>query len=177
MIFHDLCEKAALPQQAFAQAYSTMLCGLALDHYYTNRKNVSHVISFEEMSYATHNYFEGAEHKRNILNRWNETTLRTVITKNPEKSTLECLQLLINDLHHLQHGLENNLKTDDFLHNKIITACITHEACRFACCKPATTVTGLISELRTSITTYEASRLQEPQVFTTHPQDDLQDDP
>ena len=31
MIFHDLYKKAALPQQAFAQAYSTMLCGLALD--------------------------------------------------------------------------------------------------------------------------------------------------
>jgi hypothetical protein len=176
MIFHDLCEKAALPQQAFAQAYSTMLRGLALDHYYTNRKNISHVISFEEMCYATRNYFEGAEHKRNILNRWNETTLQTVITKNPEKSTLECLQLLINNLRHLQHGLENNLRTDDFLHNKIITACITHKACRFACCKPAITVTGLISELRTSITAYEASRPQEPQVFTTHPQDDPQDD-
>ena len=145
-----------------------MLYSLALDHYYTNRKNVSHVISFEEMCYATHNYFEGAKHKRNILNQWNETTLRTVITKNPEKSTLECLQLLINDLHHLQHGLENNLKTDDFLHNKIITACITHEACRFACCKPTAIVTSLISELRTSITAYEASRPQVPQVFTTH---------
>ena len=139
-----------------------MLHSLALNHYYTNCKNVSHVISFKEMCYATYNYFKGAKHKRNILNWCNETTLRTVITKNPEKSTLKCLQLLINDLRHLQHGLENNLKTDDFLHNKIITACITYKACRFACCKPATTVTGLISELRTSITTYEASHLKEP---------------
>ena len=146
-----------------------MLRGLALDHYYTNRKNASYTLPFEQMCYATRSYFEGAEHKRNVLNRWNETTLRTVITKNPEKSTLECLQLLINDLRHLQHGLENNLKTDDFLHNKIITACITHEAYRFACCKPATTVTGLISELRTSITAYEATRPKEPQMFNTYP--------
>jgi len=169
MIFYDLCEKAALPQQAFGQAYSTMLRGLALDHYYTNRKNASYTLPFEQMCCATRSYFEGAEHKRNVLNRWNETTLRTVITKNPEKSTLECLQLLINDLRHLQHGLENNLKTDDFLHNKIITACITHEACRFACCKPATTVTGLISELRTSITAYKATRPQDdpPEAYFT----------
>ena len=46
-----------------------MLRSLALDHYYTNRKNVSHVISFKEMCYATRNYFKGAKHKRNILNR------------------------------------------------------------------------------------------------------------
>jgi len=109
MIFHDLCQKASVPSQAFDQAYSTMLRGLALNHYYTNRKNVTQTISFEQMCNATRNYFEGPEHKRNVLNRWNKTTLRTVIAKNPEKSTLECLQLLINDLRHLQHGLDNNL--------------------------------------------------------------------
>src|SRR5271157_3473766 len=102
------------------------------------------------MCYATHNYFEGAEHKRNILNWWNETTLQTVITKNSEKLTFECLQLLINNLRHLQHSLEDNLRTDNFLHNKIITACITHKACKFVCCKPAATITGLISKLQTS---------------------------
>src|SRR6266536_1504406 len=175
MIFYDLCQKALVPLQAFDQAYSTMLHGLALDHYYTNRKNVTQTISFEQMCNATRNYFEGPEHKRNVLNCWNETTLRTIISKNPEKSTLECLQLLINNLRHLQHGLENNLKTDDFLHNKIITACITHEACRYACCKPAKTVTGLINELRTLINVYKATRPQEPQVFNTHPQDDPED--
>src|SRR6266536_4543583 len=36
MIFYDLCQKASVPLQAFDQAYSTMLRGLALDHYYTN---------------------------------------------------------------------------------------------------------------------------------------------
>jgi len=91
MIFYNLCEKAALPSQAFGQAYSTMLHSLALDHYYTNRKNVSQATSFEQICYATRNYFEGAKYKRSVLNRWNKTTLRTVITKNPEKSTFECL--------------------------------------------------------------------------------------
>ena len=46
-----------------------MLHGLALDHYYTNRKNAVQAISFEQMCYATRNYFEGSEHKRNVLNR------------------------------------------------------------------------------------------------------------
>jgi hypothetical protein len=38
IIFIDLCQKANIPRQEFSQAYSTMLCGLALDHYYTNLK-------------------------------------------------------------------------------------------------------------------------------------------
>ena len=45
-----------------------MLYGLALDYYYTNYKNVLHIISFKEMYYAIRSYFEGAKHKRNIFN-------------------------------------------------------------------------------------------------------------
>ena len=78
-----------------------MLRGLALNYYYTNRKNVSYALPFEQMTFATRNYFEGPEYKRNVLERWNKASLRTVITKNPEKSTLKCLQLLVNDLRHL----------------------------------------------------------------------------
>src|SRR6266536_2095027 len=149
-----------------------MLRGLALNHYYTNHKNVTQAISFEQMCNATYNYFKGPEHKRNVLNCWNKTTLWTIISKNPKKSTLKCLQLLINNLRHLQHSLENNLKTDDFLHNKIITACITHEACRYASCKPVKTITGLINELWTSINVYEATCPQESQVFNARLADD-----
>ena len=68
MIFYNLCQKASVPSQAFDQAYSTMLRGLALDHYYTNRKNVTQTISFEQMCNATHNYFKGPKHKHNVLN-------------------------------------------------------------------------------------------------------------
>ena len=69
MIFYDLCKKAALPQQGFSQAYSTILRGLALDHYYTNCKNVSYALPFEQMIFATCNYFKGPKYKRNVLER------------------------------------------------------------------------------------------------------------
>ncbi len=68
MIFYNLCQKALVPLQAFDQAYLTMLRGLALDHYYTNHKNVTQAITFEQMCNATYNYFEGPEHKHNVLN-------------------------------------------------------------------------------------------------------------
>ena len=77
--------------------------------------------------------------------------------KNTEKLTIECLQILIKDLRYLQHGLDIKLQMDDFLYNKLITACQEMEPYKYACYKPADTVAGLINDLRSSIATYEAS--------------------
>src|ERR1700721_4148183 len=58
---------------------------------------------------------------------------------------------------------------DKFLHNKLIIACQDLEACKYACYKPAESVAGLINDLQSSITTYEAtSRPQDTQAFTTN---------
>jgi hypothetical protein len=67
IIFQDFCKKAALFQQVFAQAYSTILYSLALDYYYTNCKNILYIIFFKEIYYTTCNYFEGAKYKYNML--------------------------------------------------------------------------------------------------------------
>jgi len=46
-IFYDLCSRADVPQEAKVKAYPIMLRGLALDHYYTNLKNVTLTLSFD----------------------------------------------------------------------------------------------------------------------------------
>ena len=66
-IFTDLCQKANIPKQEFSQAYSTMLCGLALNYYYTNLKSNPLSVPFNKLCKATRNYFKGLEHKHNIL--------------------------------------------------------------------------------------------------------------
>ena len=78
-----------------------MLHGLVLDHYYTNLKSNPFGIPFDKLCKAIHNYFKGLEYKHDILTQWNVTKLWTVINKNTEKSTTECLQILIKDLWHL----------------------------------------------------------------------------
>ena len=67
----------------------------------------------------------------------------------------ECLQLLIKDLRHLQHGLDAELRTDKFIHNKLINACQDIPACQYACFKPADGLAGLINDLRSSIITFQ----------------------
>src|SRR6266568_1946919 len=105
-IFMDLYQKADIPKQEFSQAYSTMLRSLALDHYYTNLKSNPLSISFNKLYKAIYNYFKGLEYKYNILTQWNAIKLWTVIDKNTEKLTIECLQILIKDLWYLQHSLD-----------------------------------------------------------------------
>ena len=66
-IFIDLCQKADILKQEFSQGYSTMLRGLALDHYYTNLKSNPLSVSFNKLYEATYNYFKGLKYKCNLL--------------------------------------------------------------------------------------------------------------
>ena len=78
-----------------------------------------------------------------------------MIDKNTEKSTTKCLQIFIKDLQHLQHGLDTKLQTNNFLHNKFITACQEVKPCKYACYKPTDTLTSLINDLHSFIITYK----------------------
>jgi len=70
-----------------------MLRGLILDHYYTNLKNVTITLLFNQIYNVTRYYFKGPKYRRGILGQWNLITLRSVISKgkNTGKLTLDCL--------------------------------------------------------------------------------------
>jgi hypothetical protein len=154
-IFHDLCNRADIPDHAKPKAFPTMLRSLALDYYYANIVNKH--LDFNGICNTITNYFEGPEYKRSVLSKWNSTSLRSVINNNTGKSTEECLQILITNLRHLQHGLNHDLRSEQFFHNKLINACQDIPACRYACYRPSDSLTGLINDLRSSITTFEKS--------------------
>src|SRR6266700_2613653 len=96
-----------------------MLYSIALDFYYENKATYT---TFNNICNAIYNHFKGPEYKCGVLTKWNTITLKTVITKSEGKSTEDCLQLLLNNLCHLQHGLNINLRNDDFFYNKLIIA-------------------------------------------------------
>jgi hypothetical protein len=124
-IFHDMCKRASVPEEAKGTAYPTILRGLALDHYYTTVVNAirEYGLNFRQMCDATRNYFEGPEYKRGVLTKWNNISLKEVIRVNKGKSITECLQILIKDLRHIQRGLDTELRGDRFFYNKLLIAC------------------------------------------------------
>ncbi len=77
----------------------------------------------------------------------------------------ECLQLLIKELRHLQHGLGSTLRIDEFIHNKLVNACQKIPAYQYACFKPSDTLTELINDLKSSITTYQKAHFIEFSFF------------
>ena len=97
-----------------------MLRSIILNFYYKNKVTYT---TFNSICNAVYNYFKGPEYKRRVLIKWNAITLKIVIMKNKSKSTGDCLQLLLNNLRYLQHGLNANLRNNDFLYNKLIVAC------------------------------------------------------
>ena len=93
IIFYDLCNKTDVPQKAKVKAYPTMLRDLIFDYYYTNLKNVTLTLLFNQIYNITHNYLKGPEYRHSILRRWNLTTLKSTMSKseNTRKSILNCL--------------------------------------------------------------------------------------
>ena len=67
-------------------AFLTILKGLALDQYYTNNLSSK---SIREVYNSLHTFFEGPGFHCRNLNKWNTTTLATITTENPRKSTYE----------------------------------------------------------------------------------------
>ena len=116
-------------------------------------------------------YFEGAENRKSVLSRWNMTLLKSIMEKNEGKLMEECLQLLIRDLRHLQHGLDVQLRTNKFIHKKLINECQDVPARQYACFKPTDWLASRINDLRSSIITFQKANPDNRQMqafFTDH---------
>ncbi|KAI0999118.1 hypothetical protein K3495_g9082 [Podosphaera aphanis] len=118
-IFYDICNCVDVLQQAFLKALPTMLKGLALDIYFINELSK---MSINDAIDLLRNYFQGPEFHLKCLSEWNSVTLKSVIAENTDKSTNDCLLLLIQILRKLQHGLREALQTVEYLHDKLVAA-------------------------------------------------------
>jgi hypothetical protein len=167
IMFNDMCDRIDVLFEIKLKAFSTMLKRLALNYYYANVINSEISFTFDDVYILIMNYFEDAEYKRSILNKWNNLTLKSIMnkTENEEKSMNECLQLLIKELRHLQHNLESTLRIDDFIHNKLVNACQKISACQYACFKSSDNLTKLINDLKSSIITYQKTHFIEFSFF------------
>ena len=151
-IFYDICNRVDLPQELWTKAFPTMLKGLAQDHFYNNLLSQR---PFVDICTNIRNFFEGPAYQRNNLDKWNSISLSSIMSTNPEKSTTECLQILINELRQLQYGLTPDLRTTAFIHNKLVTACQGIPACRYATADPPADFGQLINKIQSSIMNFE----------------------
>ena len=70
---------------------------------------------------------------------------------------IDCLNILINELRHLQHDLNPELQNELFMQNYFIIVCKNVTACRLTCYKHSPTLIDQIVDLHISIISYEKS--------------------
>jgi hypothetical protein len=162
-VFKDMCARAGIHDTLYVRAFPTMLKGTALNHYFTCILDPT-INTIAKMSQAIQSHFKGPEYQRNNLTKWNDITLKKTATKHPNKSIEDCLQTMVHELRTMQLGLHKDLRNETFLLHKLITACQDHPACSLAYAKPADTASGMISNLRSSIVTYE--KVHEPSTLS-----------
>ena len=73
-----------------------MLKGRAATFYYDNLSGKGY--GFKNMISKTKIHFETEENRQLYLSEWRVTTLSKTITDNPDKTRLECLQILFDTL-------------------------------------------------------------------------------
>jgi hypothetical protein len=166
-VFQDCCNKVGIHLDQYHHAFSIMLKGRAADYYYSNIAGNRH--SFDEMLQIMRTHFETDERRQLYMSEWREITLQRVISDNPTKSRLDCLQLLLDKLQKIKNGLPETYGTDTSLRDQLVLACRGISECNLALYQPAATYEGVCSQLRSAIGTAvrsEQSYLQQQQ-FTT----------
>jgi hypothetical protein len=155
-VFYDCCSKIGIQETHYHAAFSVMLKGRASNFYYD--KIAGRSFDFKTMVSMTKTHFETEENHQKYLSEWRETTFQRTISANPEKSRLECFQIMVDKLQNIQRGLSREYQYEHNLRDQVISACRGVEECNLALYKPANTFEGVCAELRSAIGTAMRSR-------------------
>src|SRR6202049_2791162 len=96
-------------------------------------------VTFEAMVEAVRNHFETEERRQRVTTEWEDTNLMLVRERNPDKSLMECFELMKTKLMHDQQILRPELQTDATIRDKIYRAVRMVPECNMATFKPTIT--------------------------------------
>ncbi|KAE8549770.1 hypothetical protein EYB25_008294 [Talaromyces marneffei] len=163
-IFIELCGSTGVhTAEAMRRALWIMLKGDALQFYFDNIEKWTQLRI--DPVIAVKNNYENEEHLRHVQEQWDTMTLPYIVSKNPEKSISECLELMLQDLRRFYNKLRPQVRNDVTYHAKLISATRLVPACHAATGKPSPTIPGLVEDLRSSVSQYEDTR----QAAAQHP--------
>ncbi|RAL65012.1 hypothetical protein DID88_001120 [Monilinia fructigena] len=135
------------------KAFPTMLTGAALEHYQANITNLPD--TYEGLCRMMVLNFEGPEHQRNMLVKWNNISFKSYIRKDPTEDLQVVFSNMIMDIRLLQHTIPITMRNPDTYHMRIMTACDGVPECYSAICNPRSTATELINQIKQTIDSYQ----------------------
>ena len=153
VIFRELCGKVGIsPDQTdkLKLAVSTMLTGRASDYYYQVIAELN--LDFNGIIEKLRTYFHTPENYQMFLSEWRTLTLPNVIAQNPDKSTAQCLDIVIDKLQKLYQAMsQQNGLSERSLTSQLIGACEGVEACAMVLVRPAESFEAVASDLRSAV--------------------------
>ncbi len=152
-IFRDTCMRFRVSgDDNVTRALPTMLKGPALDYFFEKELssfNFNKILDELRKKFETETFFE-----KNYED-WEATTLNSIMEKNPDKSTVDNLEILVETLTKMQYGLQPEYKGPVVLRRKLKTACRNVPACTSAVINLPKELPDAINTIHVCILTYE----------------------
>ncbi|KAI0993665.1 hypothetical protein K3495_g14518 [Podosphaera aphanis] len=129
-----------------------MLRDAAHDYYFRQLAEHLDDLTFDEMVHKTKERFHTKTEEQNYLTEWRALTLLKVIRGNPDKNTLQCLDLVIEKLQKIYEALRCNYgHKSHSLAGQLYAACQGVSACSQALIRPHDGFEDACAELRSTV--------------------------
>ncbi|KAM3447872.1 hypothetical protein MY3296_008327 [Beauveria thailandica] len=164
-------------------ALPTILAGAAAEYYAVQLSSLS--LDYSSLVLKLEQHFEPPMVMDTYRAEWRSLSLRKTITSNPRNLLTECVDILVERIQKLYHGLNREKRNSDTEKRDVLySATVSVKACLSALVRPELTFDGLAAEIKqTFLTEFEGSEeeLNEDeelleQMYATNPFDDDDDD-
>ncbi|RKF74826.1 hypothetical protein GcM1_237043 [Golovinomyces cichoracearum] len=150
-IFEDTCLNLGLPPIAYSLGTPTMLKGNTQKYYYHRISKLK--IGHEGLIKRLREHFETELRRQDHLAQWYDFSLQVIVHDNPEKSLMECFEMLLDKLHKLQGELSKKMRDDESARDRLQVACQMIPTCCKVFFAPNPTFGGFTAEIRNAIST------------------------
>jgi len=153
IIFYENCEKVGLQEVDYNRGFSSMLGGRAREYYFERLARLRPRPDFRQMCEAIQTHFETSERRVAYQMEWMQISLQRTIEDNPDRSKLDCLEIVFADIRKIQPGIPPALSVDQQLRDRAHQAVLSVPECSLALMNPPLSWEGLCNALRSSIGT------------------------
>lgn len=159
-VFQSTCNTLGIGPDLYLRLFPNILKGRAMEYYHSVLAGKGY--DLKELVMALMNHFETEERKQFYLREWNTTTLAKTIEKNPEKTKLECFEIMIDYFLKLHNGLAKEYQYEHTIRDQVLNACRSTPECNYATANPAHSFEGVLAGIRASIGVAQDQRLAPP---------------
>ena len=112
IIFYENCEKVGLQEVDYNRGFSSILGGRVREYYFERLTRLRPRLDFRQIYKAIQTHFKTSERRVAYQMEWMQISLQRTIKDNPDRSKLDCLEIVFADIRKIQSGIPPALSVD-----------------------------------------------------------------